>query len=75
LQDAIATYQRLQGDFKEVHKLLDKTQSSTGIAGKPNPSELRKEIQQLEDERTQLVEKIAGLKKKTSDIVCFKTSR
>jgi chorismate mutase len=33
------------------------------------PAELRKEIAQLEDERRQLVDKIAGLKKRTAETV------
>ena len=70
MQDALSTYQQYQAEFKEVHKTLDKMHS-TGGTGKPSPAELRKEIQQLEDERTQLIEKIAGLKKKTADIPGF----
>lgn len=71
-QDALSAYKTLQGEFRETHKVFDKAKvgGGSGLSGPtPTPSELRKEITQLEDERTQLVEKIAGLKKKTSEIV------
>lgn len=78
LQDAVASYRQLQAEFKETHKGLDKQlqiASSNGPNGVPRnnstPAELRREIAQLEEERQQLVEKIAGLKKKTTDIPGF----
>ncbi len=64
----------MQAQFKEAHKAYEKATSTGGAGGqqqapKASPAELRREIAQLEDERTQLVEKIAGLKKRTADVV------
>ncbi len=67
--EMLAQYRELQLEFKETHKAADK---ATGEAvSKVAPGELRREMAQLEEERGQLVEKIAGLKKKTADIVSF----
>ena len=67
--EMLAQYRELQLEFKETHKLSDK---ATGEAvAKITPSELRKEMTQLEDERSQLIEKITGLKKKTTDVKGF----
>lgn len=72
LAEALAQYRALQAEFKETHKAYERAIAAvTGPGGVPKrpPAELRKEIAQLEDERRQLVEKIAGLKKRTADVV------
>jgi intraflagellar transport protein 81 len=48
----------LQTEFKEVHKLTDQTRSAGA-----KPSELKTEIAQLEQEKTQLQNKIQKMKK------------
>lgn len=48
----------LQIDFKEVHKAVEKVRS-TGV----KPSELKQEINQLEQEKTQLKNKISRMEK------------
>jgi intraflagellar transport protein 81 len=48
----------LQSEFKEIHKQAEQVRSS-GI----KPSDLKQEIQQLEQERTQLLNKIQRMKK------------
>lgn len=60
-------YKQLQEQFKAVHKEVDALRAS-----KSRPGELRKEIQQMEEEAAQLVEKIAALKKKTAGESGFK---
>ncbi len=65
--ELLAQYRELQLEFKETHKLADKAVG--GAATRVSPGELRKEMAQLEEERGQLVEKIAGLKKKTAEMV------
>lgn len=68
----LGEYRALQADFKEAHKGLEKaTGAAPGGAPKATPAELKREIAQLEDERGQLIEKIAALKKKTSEIKGF----
>jgi len=52
------TLKELQGDFKEVHKAADQVRNSGA-----KPSELKTEITQLEQEKTQLQNKIAKMKK------------
>jgi hypothetical protein len=42
-----------------------------GAGAKATPAELKKDIAQLEDERGQLIERIASLKKKTAEIRGF----
>lgn len=69
LQTMLEEYAGLQNEFKEVHKALDKI--TAGQGRKVVPGELRREIVQLEDERRQLMEKIAGLKKKTEHVSGF----
>lgn len=72
LAETLAQYRALQSEFKEGHKAYEKAlQAMTGPNGLPKrpPAELRKEIAQLEDERRQLVDKIAGLKKRNADAV------
>jgi hypothetical protein len=72
LAETLAQYRALQAEFKEGHKAYEKAlQAMTAPNGQPKrpPAELRKEISQLEDERRQLVEKIAGLKKRNADAV------
>lgn len=74
--EMLAQYRELQLEFKEVHKLLDRQNStqqpgSSGSTPRITPQELKREMHQLEEERGQLIEKIAGLKKKTADIKGF----
>ena len=78
--EMLAQYRELQLEFKEVHKLLDRMTAGAqggrgggggGVTIAPTPQELRREMQQLEEERGQLVEKVAGLRKKTSEIRGF----
>jgi intraflagellar transport protein 81 len=66
-------YRHLQGEFKETHKALERVVGGGGSASAPKatPGELKKEIAQLEDERGQLIEKIASLKRKTGEIKGF----
>lgn len=65
-------YRHLQGEFKETHKALERVVGGgTASAPKATPGELKKEIAQLEDERGQLIEKIASLKRKTGEIKGF----
>jgi len=59
-------YKMLQGEFKNVHKMCDKLRSNN-LA----PSELKREIKQLEDERMQLKEKISQLRRKTENMSGF----
>lgn len=53
---------QLQQEFKEVHKTVDQLRLQTGN----RPAELKAEIAQLEQERTQLQSKIQRMKKDTS---------
>ncbi len=62
-------YAALQGEFKEAHKALER--ASAGAGGKAAPSDVKAELLQLQDERRQLVEKIAALKRRTADIPSF----
>lgn len=57
----------LQNEFKEVHKAVDKLDLDA-VA----PKDLKREIAQLQDEKTQLKEKIESLKRRTSSIDEFK---
>jgi hypothetical protein len=50
------------GEFKEVHKAADKVQSSGA-----RPADLKAEITQLEQERTQLENKIRRMKKEAQN--------
>lgn len=70
IQEALAQYRELQGEFKEAHKALEKA-GGGAAGGKPSAADMRKEITQLEEERMQLVEKIASLKKRTTEIPGF----
>lgn len=56
--DLLARLKELQADFKEVHKTIDQMRS-TGA----KPAEIRAEIVQLEQEKSQLQNKIAKMKK------------
>lgn len=66
VQDLFTTYRELQEEFKQAHKTADKMRGS-----KLAPAELKREIDQLEAERTQLNEKISQLKRKTSGTAGF----
>ena len=59
----------LQGEFKETHKALERATVGPNGEARTTPGELKREIAQLEDERGQLIEKIAALKKKTGEVV------
>jgi intraflagellar transport protein 81 len=59
LHEAFEHYKQLQEQFKSVHKEVDQIRNN-----KSRPGELRKEINQMEEESHQLSEKIAHLKKK-----------
>mmetsp|Transcript_15452 Transcript_15452/g.36457 ORF Transcript_15452/g.36457 Transcript_15452/m.36457 type:complete len:703 (+) Transcript_15452:162-2270(+) len=61
VQELYMHYKELQDQFKEVHKTADKMRGS-----KLAPGELKREIDQLEAERSQLNEKISQLKRKTA---------
>ena len=71
----LAEYRALQGEFKETHKALERLSSggsgASGSGPRATPSELKKDIAQLEDERGQLIEKIGSLKRKTGEMRGF----
>ena len=72
----LAEYRALQGEFKETHKALERLSGGGGGGGggggpRATPSELKKDIAQLEDERGQLIEKIGSLKRKTGEMRGF----
>jgi hypothetical protein len=77
----LAELRDAQAQFKDAHKALERAAAGGGGAsasataatgGAPRtPSELKRDIGQLEDERGQLVEKIASLKKRSSDLRGF----
>jgi len=58
LSDLTARYKELQAEFRETHKSFE---SDSKTMSRPGP-ELRAEIQQLEDERRQLNDRIEKLK-------------
>jgi intraflagellar transport protein 81 len=64
-------YRHHQGEFKETHKSLERVAGGGAGGLKASPGELKKEIAQLEDERGQLIEKIASLKRKTGEMKGF----
>jgi intraflagellar transport protein 81 len=66
VKDTHAAYKALQKRFTAQHKKVEKFREN-----KRAPSELRKEIQQLEIERGQLKEKIAKLRSVTENINGF----
>ncbi|CAE7875338.1 Ift81, partial [Symbiodinium sp. KB8] len=79
---AFQQYRALQLEFRETHKQLETLVRETPAqrqaqgprhrkTASASPSELRSNITQLEDERRQLVEKIEGLKKRTSEVDGF----
>lgn len=53
-------YREMQLEFKRIHKIADQNRKNN-----MQPTSLRKEIVQLDEERTQLEEKIAYLKRKS----------
>mmetsp|Transcript_15301 Transcript_15301/g.43738 ORF Transcript_15301/g.43738 Transcript_15301/m.43738 type:complete len:638 (-) Transcript_15301:436-2349(-) len=55
-------YKGLQAQFKSNHQALEQAKETS-----TNPSELRKELQQLEAEKEQLQQKIASLQSKTQN--------
>ena len=61
------TLKELRADFKEVHKVADQNKG-TGM----KPAEIKAEIAQLEQERTQLNNKIQKLKKECGDEKYFR---
>ena len=65
----LGEYRSLQGEFKETHKALERVVGGGGT--KATPGELKRDIAQLEDERGQLIEKIASLKRKTAEMRGF----
>jgi len=67
VKDTHAAYKALQKRFTAQHKKVEKFREN-----KRAPSELKREIQQLEVERGQLKEKITKLRSVTSDIKGFK---
>lgn len=56
----------LQEEFKNVHKWLEGLKSNGTNAGL-----LKREIQQMEEEKQQVNAKIARLKKTVENLVCF----
>lgn len=62
INELLQNLKELQGNFKEVHKNVDQMRADGS-----RPAELRSEIAQLEQERTQLLNKIARMKKETKD--------
>lgn len=58
--DVYRQYKELQAEFRETHKTVDRLRNNT-LA----PNELKREIGQLEEERTQLKDKISSLQRKT----------
>lgn len=81
LAGMLADYRALQSEFKETHKALEKASASSlgsgssggggADGGRRPPAELKRDIAQLEDERGQLIERIAALKKKTAELRGF----
>lgn len=57
-----AQYKQMQQEFKEVHKLVDKHRGNS-----LRPQELQAEITQLEQEREQLLAKLASMRKKVAN--------
>jgi len=66
IQDVYQQYKSLQREFKEVHKSVESSKHNT-----MQPGELKREIHQLEEEKTQLLEKINYLERKTDSIPGF----
>lgn len=62
IEDLSQRLKEMQADFKEVHKMADQSR-----ANNPRPNDLKAEISQLEQERTQLQNKIARLKKEVKE--------
>ena len=59
-------YKELQASFKEIHKTCDKLRSNS-----LEPSEIKREIQQLEEEKEQLNTKIAKIKQRVQAVENF----
>ncbi len=78
-------YKQLQVEFRETHKQLEAQVHAAAVTwtriahplclqkkgSKASPAQLRSSITQLEEERRQLIEKIEGLKKRTSEVDGF----
>jgi len=66
IQEVYQHYKGLQREFKEAHKSVEALRHNT-----MQPGELKREITQLEEEKTQLLEKIANLERKTESMPGF----
>lgn len=66
IQEVYQHYKSLQGEFKETHKSLEQLRHNT-----MQPGELKREIFQLEEEKSQLLEKISSLERKTANMQGF----
>jgi len=64
--DLEARLKDMQGEFKEVHREVERVRQENG--GQSRPSDLKAEIQQLEGERSQLQAKIQRLKKEKESL-------
>jgi chromosome segregation ATPase len=60
VNDVYRQYKELQTEFRETHKTVERLRTHT-LA----PHDLKREIGQLEEERTQLKDKISSLRRKT----------
>ena len=63
-------YKEKQEEFKEVHKEVDRIRTS-GF----EPSALKRDIQNLEEEKVQLGGRLNKSKKKVQDVVCQRNER
>lgn len=59
-------YKELQAQFKETHKIADKLRSN-----RFEPGEIKREIQQLEEEKEQLNTKITKIKQRVQNVESF----
>ena len=62
IEDLSQRLKEMQAEFKEVHKMADQNRVNN-----PRPNDLKSEISQLEQERTQLQNKINRLKKEVKE--------
>ncbi|GMH57494.1 hypothetical protein TrST_g3952 [Triparma strigata] len=67
LGDLVERYKELQVEFKGTHQTFDSNKATMSRPG----AELRAEIQQLEDERRQLQDRIEKLKSNTRNEIAF----
>eukprot|EP01138_Halocafeteria_seosinensis_P008786 gb/GECG01008980.1/.p1 GENE.gb/GECG01008980.1/~~gb/GECG01008980.1/.p1 ORF type:complete len:686 (+),score=158.53 gb/GECG01008980.1/:1-2058(+) len=70
VQEVYQQFKELQVEFKETHKEVERLRAATD-----HPSVRKRDIAQLEEEKSQLVEKIDQLKKKTKDLEGFEPLR